>query len=321
MNSRFVSISIGLATLLTLTWAPACSAEIMAAGNDVDRAIVLRSGLMLVPVRINSQGPFLFVVDTGSTETLVSPGLAHRLGLEMAGTDDIGTIGGIKTSARGRIAALEVSNLRVTDLSVHCIDLQVLQQDDPRIDGVIGQSVLRERSFLLDYADRRLRFDEEGRLGRPLCGVPAPLTFIADRPVATVVARAANGSGPVSLRLVLDSASTDPILLRARAHEAVEALVAAGAPRSSSAIGTVASEQVVPVIGVRLALLFPTMRLPRIDASIVPLPHDVSRVDDGLLPTHMFRSLYFNRASATVILNPRVGRLSGTAGADDLCRT
>jgi len=83
----------------------------------------------------------------------------------------------------------------------------------------------------------------------------------------------------------------------------------------------VSGEQVVPVVDVRLALLFPTMRLPHIDASIVPLPREVSRLDDGLLPTHLFRALYFDRASATVILNPRVDRLSGTAGADDLCRT
>jgi hypothetical protein len=321
VNSRSVAISIGVATLLALTWAPTPSAEIVAAEHDDDRAIVLSSGLMLVPVRINSQGPFLFVVDTGSTETLVSPGLAHRLGLEVGGADNIGTIGGITTSARGRIAALEVSNLRLSNLSVHSVDLQVLQQDDPRIDGVIGQSVLHERSFLLDYADRRLRFDEAGGLGRPLCGVPAPLTFIADRPVATVVARAAKGSKPVSLRLVLDSASTDPILLQARAHQAVETLVADGAPRGASAIGTVSGEQVVTVTGVRLALLFPTMRLPHIDASIVPLPREVSRLDDGLLPTHLFRALYFDRATGTVILNPRVNRLSGSAGADDLCRT
>src|SRR5258708_6048524 len=40
-----------------------------------------RIGRIVVPVMINGQGPFRFIVDTGASHSVVSPALAAKLGL------------------------------------------------------------------------------------------------------------------------------------------------------------------------------------------------------------------------------------------------
>jgi hypothetical protein len=40
----------------------------------------------------------------------------------------------------------------------------------------------------------------------------------------------------------------------------------------------------------------------------VPLAAGQRRVEDGLLPTHLFHALYFDHAAGAVILNPTIGR-------------
>jgi predicted aspartyl protease len=41
--------------------------------------------LLLIPVTVNGQGPFLFVLDTGATRTMLDRGLADRLQLQSEG--------------------------------------------------------------------------------------------------------------------------------------------------------------------------------------------------------------------------------------------
>jgi predicted aspartyl protease len=59
-------------------YAPAADEDstLLAVPTRIDRI-----GRIVVPVMINGQGPFRFIVDTGASHSTVSPQLAARLGL------------------------------------------------------------------------------------------------------------------------------------------------------------------------------------------------------------------------------------------------
>src|SRR5579862_4916987 len=48
-----------------------------------------RIGRIVVPVMVDGQGPFQFVLDTGANSTVVSPHLASALGLEVNATQTV----------------------------------------------------------------------------------------------------------------------------------------------------------------------------------------------------------------------------------------
>ena len=64
-----------------------------------------------VPVRINSQGPFDFVVDSGANRTVVSSELADILSLPPAGQAQIHGIAGVEPSETALINLLEVGRV------------------------------------------------------------------------------------------------------------------------------------------------------------------------------------------------------------------
>ena len=108
---------------------------------------------LVVPVYINGQGPFDFVLDTGATFTCVDQALATRLALrERRGQIAVGAgVGGA-----GRVRLVSMDSLRVggavaTGLTACVIDLQPLRSIGSGAQGLVGLNFLKSFRVTLDF--------------------------------------------------------------------------------------------------------------------------------------------------------------------------
>ena len=108
---------------------------------------------LMVPVRINGQGPYDFVLDTGATVTCVDARLANELALpEVRGV--IGTGAGI--GGQGQLRLVQLDSLHVGTVSAHdmeacVVDLQNLEGLGLEVHGLVGLNMLREFRVTLDF--------------------------------------------------------------------------------------------------------------------------------------------------------------------------
>lgn len=108
-------------------------------------------GVWIVPVLLNGAHAARFLLDTGSSVTLLSPRLAASLadGLPARETVQLQTLSGITTGPLGRLGSLRIGDAELRDVPV------VLHEPGPGIDGILGNTVLSRYRLTLD-ADHRL---------------------------------------------------------------------------------------------------------------------------------------------------------------------
>jgi predicted aspartyl protease len=112
-------------------------------------AIPLRTAarLLFATVRINGQGPFNLVLDTGASETVITPSVAARLGLRVTAV----------TASQGTARAESVSlgNITVRDLPVRVFDPMAARslRLDFGVDyhGLLGATFLEQFVVIVDY--------------------------------------------------------------------------------------------------------------------------------------------------------------------------
>lgn len=265
--------------------------------EDTVRLRLLGGRLPVVPVRIDDQGPFDFLLDTGTNSTLLTPELAARLRLRPTDRVTLITVAGERDVPRARLRKVEVGGNISADLEALVSGLEPLRRLDPRIRGVLGQNYLERFNYTLDYDGRAINFEGGGV---PPEGERVP--FAMDEGKLVVVAF----PGPPAARawrLVLDAAASglvifdDPpgaLALSLRAESASLLLTEAGSGETRSArlrslrVGGSRLED-VPVALLRGAA------------------GGAARGEDGLLPTSLFRAIYFNHTGGYVIFNPKRG--------------
>lgn len=113
-------------------------------GEGID-AKQLRTRLF-VPVEVNGKGPFNFLVDSGADRSVVSTGLASRLGLPpgrrvrlrgMAGAADVDTV--------------EVDTLKIGTSEIFGISAPALPANFIGAQGLIGIDALADQRMMLDF--------------------------------------------------------------------------------------------------------------------------------------------------------------------------
>lgn len=116
---------------------------------------------IIVPVHIDEQGPFRFILDTGATLTCLDSALARKLGLK----ERAGVMGrGVGVRSEGRVSMLaidrfEVGSAAAKDLTACALDLQSLRGAGIDVDGLVGLNFLREYRVTLDFERRALSLD------------------------------------------------------------------------------------------------------------------------------------------------------------------
>lgn len=117
-------------------------------------------GVMTAQVKINGQGPFTFLVDTGADRVVVSTRLAQQLSLKATSAEPIQVRGfcGTTSSQPTKLTQLSLQQHQATNLDAVILKGGVL--DLLQIDGIVGQN------FLNRY-QQHWRFGQSNELGFP----------------------------------------------------------------------------------------------------------------------------------------------------------
>lgn len=284
-----IGLVIGLGALVTVRGSLAESGPFR---EELRPAPLLRyreilEHVVVVPVYLNGQGPFDLVLDTAATFTTLDPALAAELGLTPLGRGLTVTISGARTATGARLDRVQLGATVVSDVEVRCAEIAVLRAADRRIRGILGQSALARVSFGLDHARRLVLFEPPARPDAVL-----PLDHREGRPAVPFQPMRSSES----LWLVLDSGVSTPVLFEKRdtplpvprvAHGYFEAETNSGTARLSMAHleGQVNGIPVPPTL-----------------AAVQHESAAGGRGEDGLLPTRLFRVVYFDRAAGRILL-------------------
>jgi len=112
---------------------------------------------MTVPVYLNGQGPFGFVVDTGANRTVVATEVAAACRLPPAGQVEVHGIAGAEPADQAVVRRLGVGSVSSSGLV-----LPVLPRGRLGADGLLGVDILRGRQMRLDFLRNRFEIAASG---------------------------------------------------------------------------------------------------------------------------------------------------------------
>lgn len=168
-------------------------------------------------VKLNGQGPFAFLVDTGSTATVMSDRVARALGAASAGTL---TIAGATGTAIRPFAVVET--LQTGAVTRNGLRVAILPNKDiKRGDGILGADVFAGKRLVFSIPDKIVRVETSERSTRR---EPSGNLRLRRGLLAEVDGRV----GTISARLMLDTGAdyciANPALGRAlrKAHPRLE---------------------------------------------------------------------------------------------------
>jgi Aspartyl protease len=239
-------------------------------------------GGVLVPVHVNGAGPYIFVLDTGSSRSIVSSALARELNAPVVARSEIVGSGGSEMGMVVRLGPVTVGSARVPGLLAPIVDESRLSQLGSGIRGVLGQDFLAGFNYTLDY--RRARLVWEAAVA---CDTR---DAIAARVVeGRMVVAMRDGRGE-TLRLVADSGAEIAVLCNFNARDDSRQPRVRLAGLTGGANG--AALRSIPLLRAGSIALRHTM------AAIVPRNEPAA---DGLLPLRVFSRVSFAAGGACII--------------------
>lgn len=269
-------------------------AAALAAGNGPTGVSFVLDGKggVIVPVAVGALHDLRFLLDTGSTRSVISAAVARQLALRPLARTEVVTTAGASMAV--------VVALPATCLAMQCSDdalaivmpNNMLEFGSGQLDGILGGDVL-SRDFTIDY--KRRRFEWNGGTD-PRRGDDR-LTLSVEDGRALVTAPQARG---LSLRLVADSGADTFVLFDG---EVV---------RSLSTVSSMNRFTLHTVGGIRRAepVVIPSLRVGSAEwrdevAAVVPRPAGYPQTVDGLMPLHRFASVSFRRTESAIIVRHR----------------
>ena len=269
---------------------PAKSAEV--------RFRLVRNTMIVVSFIANGQGPFDFLLDTGTDTTIVDPALAKQLSLAAIDRIQMNTLAGSEMLTRCSLDTLAIGPSRAEKVEVLVQDVPELRSLDPHIRGIVGQNFLSHFNYLLDYRKHSLHIETAGEIENAVDGDRVPLEV---RDNKMMVASEAQGRDSVKLLLLLDSASNSVILV----HKSQQV----GSPLQGAFVTTAGAEQTWMQTARVRSLTVGSQQFRDLPVGLgAPTQADDGRAEDGLLPTSLFQSLYVNNREGFVVFNPRLSK-------------
>lgn len=142
-------LKLVIACMAAVSAGPVCSETIADPIVPVEDLVATTEdeGLrMTVPVMVNGQGPFQFVVDTGADRTVISSELAQRLGLRNAGTARLHAMGGERDVRIVAIDSVSVSTNTARDVRAAALPARNIGAD-----GLLGIDSLKGQRIIMDF--------------------------------------------------------------------------------------------------------------------------------------------------------------------------
>lgn len=280
---RLVTCATTLVILLTAAHARATGEPQQGIPFSLDA-----SGAIVVPVHLDGQGPFRFMLDTGASASLVADTVAHRLGAPIVARAEVIT-------ATGR-EMHEVAALRLTlgDVSAErllpsVMPAHILTAVSPRIDGILGQDFLMKHNYTLDYRRKTFWWG----VTNTIRGTAVPLVERDGR----WLLEATQTDGRL-LTFVPDTGSEHVVLFARDGRLPVQGRRATTAAR----LDTLAGGQDVNAVVIDLLTVGPLVVRNEWAAVVARDGHGAPE-GDGLLPLHRFRMVAFDAHARSLRLS------------------
>lgn len=157
-------------------------------------------GDVIVEAKLNGQGPFAFILDTGGHDIL-TPAAASALGLQPVGAGQSGGSGaGTVTTQYTRVERLDIGAMTMHDQTFTVIPLSfdtIERGARPPLAGILGLELFERFAMRLDYRARTLTFEPLAGYRHRSGGTAVPIFFSDDEPL--LVAKINGLAGDVGL--------------------------------------------------------------------------------------------------------------------------
>jgi len=255
----------------------------------------LRDGyLMIVQTMVNGSGPFNFLLDTGTTRTIIDPDLARQLKVPTVGEV---SLTGILHRRQDKLVQLE--DVRLAEASVFglfaVVDELTRQKTlAPGIRGVLGEDFLSRFDILIDYKQHWLRFGDAAPSGER-CRFETISEYhgspTTNRLLIAVELKEVSGN---KVQLQLDTGAKVPELFSISRNLLPSLPWSGSMATSNGANGTTIHSNITLKIGTTMVR----------GMNVVQSPHAVAFDAVGLLPASIFHRIYISHSNGYVVLNP-----------------
>ncbi len=133
--------------------------------GDISQTDVLatdtdQSERLTVPVKLGKNGPFRFMIDTGSQNTVVSNTLVSKLALVSNARAKLVGVAGFQT-----VDTVEIDEIALGRRSYYGLVAPVLQHRGMGSDGILGLDSLQDQRVLIDFRKGLMAVDDAKALG------------------------------------------------------------------------------------------------------------------------------------------------------------
>jgi predicted aspartyl protease len=243
------------------------------------------TGQILIPVMINSSGPYHFVLDTGANRSVISDTLAARLSLQPVAITEIVSSTGSAMSSVVRLQSISLGSHHAPGVEAAVLKSARIHDVHRQAEGIVGQDVLIDAHYTLDYRRKRVTW-----LGAD-AGTVSGTRLALRRWEGRFIVELPQSSGPDSVALLVpDSGASALVLFQQNGRTVI----------SATALGDAVSVATVTGHGLMQPALVPKLRLGRDvlwDRPAVLLPGPAVAAEhrvDGLLPLSWFSEVTFN---------------------------
>jgi predicted aspartyl protease len=260
--------------------------------------------MLIVPVKINGSGPYDFVLDTGSTVTILDGPLFRELGLRPDGNEQLASPVASVAQFRATAEEVSVNGIEVVNLEVAEMETLHLSSVDRHLRGVLGENFLDQFDLLIDNEHRQVTLDATAGLANSFDGEHLAVTpmssfqgfVVHHRPIVSVTVPSYN-SHP--LQLLLD---TGAVALAIFPHEGTQR-------RALNGGNAIAMQMTTPNGNLSCARWRDKLRWGKSAASWVDVlacqGATAEKVDnEGSLPTHIFKQILIIHSGMYVVVNP-----------------
>ncbi|HEX8027251.1 MAG TPA: aspartyl protease family protein [Vicinamibacterales bacterium] len=247
-------------------------------------------GGIVTAATFDGSGPYRVLLDTGANHSSISDRLARALGAPVIARGEVSSQAGVREYPIVRVDRMSVGPITVgaTPSVVPAGDLA----GAGAIDGVLGQDVLANLRYTIDYRRRHVVWEDSDSIPTPSPSESAlPLTFVSGLPMVEL------RHGSSFLQLVADSGAGGLLLFQSAGRTLPAMKPGGGLVRIDSFQGSrMARRMVIDELRIGPSL-FQDLPVVVIESSNSP-----ASAGDGLLPLHIFGRVTFDGPGRRLIL-------------------